>query len=243
MGRPLPDGQLAVIRRNVALYRLIPEELKPELHGHIQNFLAEKHFEGCGGLALTEEMRVTIAAQACMLLLRRRSTYFPKCDSVIVYPSAYVAGKRSRFGYVETEEASVRLGESWTQGLVVLAWDEVAREAAHPDEGRNVVLHEFAHQLDQEDGAADGTPILGSRSAYPEWSRVMGGEYAKLRDRAFNHVHDVLDAYGATNEAEFFAVATEAFFNRGKALKYKHPELYGLLEGYYRLDPAEWVQR
>ncbi len=242
INEPLSEERLAMIRRNVALYKFIPEQYRAELSGHTNIFLAEKHFEGCGGLALTDEMKVTIAAQACILLLGRKSSYFPKCDSIVVYPAAYVADKRQRVGYMEVHEDSVRLGESWTQGVVVLAWEDVQGEAACPEEGRNVVLHEFAHQLDQEDGASDGTPILANRSAYPEWARVMSAEYKKLKDREFHHARDVIDAYGATNEAEFFAVATEAFFTKGAALKYKHPELYGLLRGYYTLDPAGWRQ-
>jgi len=243
MERPVPEQGLSVIRRNVSIYRVIPERYRPELHGHINNLLAEKHFEGCGGLALTEEMRFTIAAQACILLLGRKSTYFPKCDSIVVYPAAYVADKKHRVGYMEVHEDSVRLGESWTQGVVVLAWEDVLREALRPEEGRNVVLHEFAHQLDQEDGVGDGTPILASKAAYNDWVRVMSVEYKKLRDKAFHHEHDVLDEYGTTDEAEFFAVATEAFFNRGSALKYKHPELYEQLRLYYTLDPASWSLR
>jgi len=240
MKRPLPPSWQDIIERNVDLYRYLPEELKPQLHGHIQNFLEEKRFEGCGGLTVTEEMRVTIAAQACILLLNRPSTYFPKCDSILVYPGAYVAQKRSRMGFVETEESSVRLGESWTQGTVVLAWDEVSREASDVRGGRNVVLHEFAHQLDQEDGTGDGTPILESRASYAEWAKVLGEDFVTLRKKLSRHERDVIDAYGATNEAEFFAVSTEVFFDKGQALRRIHPRLYDQLKGYYKLDPASW---
>ena len=242
MRTPLPAGWAEIIRRNVELYSYLPERLRTELHGHIQNFLAEKHFEGCGGLALTEEMKVTIAAQACILLLNRRSSYFPRCDSVLVYPSAYIATQKRSMGAVQVDERSVRLGESWTQGTVVLAWDEVVGEARDVSGGHNVVLHEFAHQLDQEDGAGDGTPILESRGSYAAWARVLDEDFLQLRDKVRHHDRDVIDAYGATNEAEFFAVATEAFFDNGQALKRRHPELYEQLSGYYKLDPAEWTK-
>ena len=243
MRTPLSAGWIEIIRQGVELYSCLPEELKTELHGHVQNFLAEKHFEGCGGLTLTEEMKVTIAAQACILLLNRKTTYFPKCDSILVYPSAYIATQKRSMGAVQVEERSVRLGESWTQGTVVLAWDEVAREARDLSGGRNVVLHEFAHQLDQEDGMGDGTPILESRGSYAEWARVLGGDFLRLRDEVRHHDRDVIDAYGATNEAEFFAVATEAFFDKGAELRRRHPDLYEQLKKYYRMDPAEWKSR
>ena len=137
-------------------------------------------------------------------------------------------------------QKSARLGESWTQGVVVLAWDHVKQRALDVASGHNVVLHEFAHQLDQEDGVGDGAPILERRSSYASWARVFSGEYEHLKSKAKSGIRDVMDLYGATNPAEFFAVATETFFEKGSALKNKHPELYEELKDYYKLDPAEW---
>lgn len=220
----------------------MPDEHKARLHGYMQVLAEEKYFEGCGGLELTEEMKVTISAQAAVLLLgRSRPTYFPKAESILIYPSAYVVREMSRDGFIESERHSVRLGESWQHGLVVLAWDQVQQHAAGGT-GHNVVLHEFAHQLDQESGSSNGTPILKRSASYEEWGRVMSKEYEKLMDKALHHVDDVMDFYGATNPAEFFAVATETFFEQPQEMREKHAELYEELKEYYNLDPITWTQ-
>lgn len=239
---PLPDAWLCIIEKNIALYRHLPDELKKELHGYLQVILAEKHFEGCGGLELTEEMRVIIAAEAAILLLGlEKPTYFPKVDSILVYPTTYTTKRKRRDGYIETESRDALLGESWERGVVVLAWDSVENQARDLNAGDNVVLHEFAHQLDQETGGSTGTPILKSRSSYAAWGRVMSEEFRELRDKVMHHKSDVLRAYGATNPAEFFAVATEAFFDNPLDMKRAHPKLYELLKDYYKLDPAQWT--
>jgi Mlc titration factor MtfA (ptsG expression regulator) len=241
MAEDPPAEWPALFSQGSALYRWLPADLKPELHGHTRIFLAEKRFEGCGGLAITDEMKLIVAMQACVLLLRRKSAYFPKCDAILIYPAAYVAEDARRMGPVHMSEEVVRDGESWTQGVVVLAWDEVRREALNPAGGRNVVLHEFAHQLDQEDGVSDGTPPIGDRALYGDWVRVMSAEYEGLCRKEEAGRRDVLDYYGATNEAEFFAVATETFFCKSHQLRAERPGLYDLLKRYYRLDPAGWA--
>jgi hypothetical protein len=241
MQEPANPHWTNIVEQNVALYHILPEGLKTRLFGHMHNFLHEKHFEGCGGLTMSEEIRVTIAAQACILLLNTdRSTYFPKCDSILVYPSAYLADHKVDMGSHVIAEKSARLGESWTHGIVVLAWDHVKQRALDVEGGHNVVLHEFAHQLDQEDGQGDGAPLLEHRSSYASWARVFTGEYEHLRWKAHHGVKDVMDLYGATDPAEFFAVATETFFEKGAALRNKHPQLYEQLKRYYKLDPATW---
>ncbi len=234
-----PAEWAAILDANVPLFHRLPEGDREELRGLIQVFLAEKVFEGCGGLAITDEVRVTVAAQACLLLLRRDTDFFPKVVTVLVYPSAYVsdAPHREPAGVV-VEGPEERLGEAWEAGVVVLSWDDVRRDSADLREGLNVVLHEFAHQLDHEDGAADGTPILPGRGRLEAWSRVMGDEFDRLRrDDALGR-RSVLDPYGATDPAEFFAVATESFFLTPGPLAKKHPELYGQLKAYYAQDPA-----
>jgi Mlc titration factor MtfA (ptsG expression regulator) len=239
---PFPPKWEGILNRNVALYRRLPDPLKKELQGHIQVFLGEKTFEGCGGLKITDEIRVTVAGQACILLLNRKPTYYPKLYTILVYPGAYVAKKVTVIGMQHTEEMTVRAGESWTRGEVVLAWDDVRQSVMDLTEGHNVVLHEFAHQLDQEDGSADGAPILEKLSSYRTWARVLSKEYEKLRRRTLSGRKDIMDAYGATDPAEFFAVATETFFERPKQMKLTHPELYKELESYYRLDPLKWFE-
>jgi Mlc titration factor MtfA (ptsG expression regulator) len=243
MRKPFPPEWQAILNRSVVLYRYLPDLLKKKLRGYVQVFLSEKTFEGYGGLEITDEMRVAIAAQACILLLGRKPTFYPTLYTILVYPSAYVAKQTTVVGMMHVEEDSVRAGESWTRGEVVLAWDEVSQEAMDLAGTHNVVLHEFAHQLDQEDGRADGAPILGKSSSYITWARVLSGEFRELRRKALSGTKDIMDAYGATNPAEFFAVATETFFERPEQMKLKHPGLYEELRSYYRLDPLKWFQK
>jgi Mlc titration factor MtfA (ptsG expression regulator) len=242
MSSPFPPKWEGILNRNVAFYHYLPDSLKKELQGHINVFLGEKIFEGCGGLKITDEIRVTIAAQACILLLNRKPTYYPKLYTILVYPSAYVAKQVTVKGMEHTEEMTVRGGESWGRGEVVLTWDYVRKAAIDLAFGHNVVLHEFAHQLDQENGSANGAPILEKGTSYRTWAMVLSKEYEKLRRKALSGRKDIMDYYGATNPAEFFAVATETFFERPKQMKLTHPELYKELESYYGLDPLKWFE-
>jgi Mlc titration factor MtfA (ptsG expression regulator) len=237
---PFPEEYKQIVRSNVPLYNRLPDSLKEQLHGLVNIFLAEKNFEGCGGLELTNEIKVTIAAQACILLLNRKTKYFHKLGTILVYPHTYVAKTVSSDGTITIDGQSVRLGESWQNGPVVLAWDSVKGGTLNITDARNVVLHEFAHQLDQEDGTADGAPILERRSRYATWARVLSREYEGLQKKKRKHRRSVLNKYGATNPAEFFAVATETFFEKPKQMEKKHSELYDELRNYYKLDPAEW---
>ena len=237
---PFPDEWVGILEENVPLYRLLPEPLRRELHGHINVFLGEKTFEGCGGLEMTDEIRVTIAAQACILLLNRRTKCYPRLISILVYPSAYVAKKHKGPGSTEVADVQVRLGESWQHGAVVLSWDSVIRGASDIKDGHNVVMHEFAHQLDQEDGAADGAPILEQRSQYVTWARVLSRDFEQLQKKARRGRRTVMHRYGASNPAEFFAVLTETFFEKPRQLKKKHPELYDEVKDFYKVDPLEW---
>ena len=139
------------------------------------------------------------------------------------------------------EGEMARLGEAWKDGVVVLSWDDVRRGASDLHDGQNVVLHEFAHQLDQQDGSADGAPILEHRSQYLTWARVLRHDFEQLRSDTEQGRSDVLDAYGATSPAEFFAVATECFFEKPLALRARHPLLYEQLQSFYRQDPAALV--
>jgi MtfA peptidase len=237
-----PPAWLTIIKNNVSIYDRLPQADQRELQRHIQVFLAEKNFEGCGGLVLTDEIKVTIAAQACLLLLHRETNYYPRLITILVYPHAYVAKSVEPIGGgVVLEGETARLGEAWKNGVVVLSWDDVRRGTSDLHDGHNVVLHEFAHQLDQQDGTADGAPILDHRSHYVIWARVLSDEYDQLRRDTEQGRTDVLDEYGATNPAEFFAVATECFFEKPIQLRRKHPQLYEELKAYYRQDPAELV--
>ena len=235
LAEPIKPEWNQIIEKNIPLYKHLGEQLQSQLAGLVNIFLAEKRFEGCGGQEITDEVRVTIAAQACMLLLNRKTKYFPRLHSIYVYPATYAAKQGSDGG------RQSRLGESWQNGPVVLAWNSVTGGANNIHDGRNVVFHEFSHQLDQEDGAADGAPILQSSSCYRTWAKVLGAEYEALRGKARKRRKSVVRKYGATNPAEFFAVATEAFLEKPKQMKKKHPQLYEELKNYYRLDPVEWT--
>jgi Mlc titration factor MtfA (ptsG expression regulator) len=236
---PFPAEWVTFIQKNVRYYACLPEIDRRELQGLVQILLAEKVFEGCGGLVLTDEIKVTIAAQACLLLLHRDTDIYPNLMTILVYPSAYIAKAIRPVGSgLALEGENVHLGESWSSGIVVLAWDDVLMGASDVQDGRNLVLHEFAHQLDREDGAVDGAPLLDQRSRYVTWARVLGAEYDRLRRDSWMGRPTVLDEYGTTDPAEFFAVATECFFEKPSLLGKRHPELYSELKGFYRQDPA-----
>jgi len=237
--RRFPDQWLAIVERNVPLYRRLPPEDKKELQRHILIFTAEKKFEGCAGLEITDEIKVTIAAQACILLLHRKTDYYPGLHSILVYPQSYLVRKTQHLvGNLLVEGPDIRLGESWHRGSVVLSWDDVRRSTSDIHDGHNIVLHEFAHQLDSSAGKGDSTPVVQRRSTYVTWARILQKDYQKLRRDVSCHHNTLLDAYGATNPAEFFAVATEYFFERPKELRRFHAELYEELKRFYQQDPA-----
>ena len=237
---PFPVEWKKLIERNVPLFSRLPAADRTELLGHVQVLLAEKHWEGAGGLELTDEIRVTIAAQACVLLLHREHDYYPRVTTILIYPSTYVAaGERHIGGGIWEDAEEVRLGHTQQQlGAIVLAWDAALHGSRVYDDGQNVVLHEFAHQLDFEGDSTDGTPLLETRQQYLSWARVLGAEYQRLRRLDATGESSFLDKYGATNPAEFFAVVTEFFFERSVELRAGYPSLYAELKGYYRQDPA-----
>jgi MtfA peptidase len=240
--RPFPKKWLTLIQRHIVFFRRLSASDRGELLGHIQVFLAEKRFEGCSGFAITDEVRVTIAAQACLLLLHRRTDYFPNLLTILVYPLSYMVEERRQIGEHLWEEGTVhRLGETGRRmGSLVLSWGAVKQGAADPSDGKNVVLHEFAHQLDFENDAVDGVPGLATREQQLAWAAVMRSEYASLRAADESGVPTLLDTYGATDPAEFFAVSVEAFFEQPHALRAHHPKLYAELRSYFRQDPVEF---
>ncbi len=240
--RRFPKERLALIRRHVVFFPRLSESDRAELLGHVQVFLAEKRFEGCGGFTITDEVRVTIAAQACLLLLHRKTDYFPGLLTILVYPLTYMVEDKRQVGEHVWEEGTVsRLGETGRRmGSLVLSWGAVKHGAADPSDGKNVVLHEFAHQLDYENQAADGVPGLATREQQLAWSDVMRTEFASLRAADETGIPTLLDIYGATNPAEFFSVSVEAFFEQPRALRARHPKLYAELRNYFQQDPVEF---
>lgn len=239
---PFPADWRATLERTFPLYRRLSDAERERLHGLVQVFLAEKNFEGCGGLELTDEIRLTIAAQACLLLLNLEDAdYYARLRSILVYPSTVTPTYVERHNSGELAQGEEPLlGQSWKHGTVILSWNSVRQGAAAADDGRNVIFHEFAHQLDQETGEADGTPYLESASALRAWGEVMQEHYVGLREAVEADRKTLLDEYGAENPAEFFAVATEFFFEKPVQLKRKHPALYEELQRYYGQDPTQW---
>lgn len=231
----------AIIENNLPIYLCLSPPQRRQLQGLIQVFLTEKQFIGCGGIQVTEEMKLVIAAVACLLLLNCSGEYFPKLRSILIYPTTYLVNETTAIGnYVVQERQVARLGESWINDQVVLSWQQVKYDTSHWSDGHNIVLHEFTHQLDQADGRAEGVPILPPTCDYQIWSKVMTKEYQKLCNDIQQGVNTVIDSYGATNPAEFFAVATETFFEKPHQMLQQHPELYKLLQGYYQLNPVQW---
>lgn len=239
--RPLSPQWRAILQQRVAPYGQLAPAQRQLLHQHLQVFLAEKQFIGCAGLQVTEDMRVTVAAIASLLLLHNQGNYFPKLKTVLLYPSAYwVTEDVPTNRYMRQERRVSRLGESWLRDQLVLAWDRVERDTRHWQDGHNVVLHEFAHQLDQAGGEANGVPILPQSIDPTTWSRVMTATYEDLSQAVDRNRRTVFNSYGATSPAEFFSVATETFFEHPRRLQARYPELYDLLLRYYQVNPSEW---
>jgi len=237
--QPFSRQWLEILDNSLPLYNHLPVEDKLELQRHILIFLNEKRFEGCGGLEITDEIKVIIAAQACILLLHRKTDYYPGLSSILVYPHAFIVRRVERLAAgVIAEGPEVLSGESWQQGSVVLSWDDVKHGAADVRDGQNVVFHEFAHQIDSAGGKGDESSVLKTRSSYIAWARVLQKDYEKLRQAAQRNDAAFLNKYGAIDPAEFFAVATEFFFEKPAELKQIHPDLYNELKRFYHQDPA-----
>jgi len=233
---PLGAARLAALEAHVPYYHKLPPEDQARMRQYIQVLLAEKNFEGCGGLVLTDRERVVIAAYASLLILHRENDFFPGLYSILVYPAAFVP-KRYDPDTMEMEvqdSDDLHEGESWGTGTVILSWDDVQFDAAHFD-GRNVVLHEFAHQLYDNDET-----ILPDAAASVEWMQVFEKHFEGHVSRVERGVRTFLDDYGAQDDAEFFSVSTEAFFERPIKFRARHPELYARFCLYYGQDPATY---
>ena len=236
---PFPQEWLDALAENFPVYaRLTPEE-QDKLRGDVRVFLHEKSWEGCGGMELTDTMRVLISAQAMLLLLHREHDYYPNVESILVYPTGYRAADKARDpSGVVNAGGTDRLGEAWSNGPVVLSGFDAILGGSNPNDGSNVVYHELAHKLDMSDGEMNGVPLLENDAEVEEWAEVMSAEYEALVAAAEHGHHTLLNTYGATNAAEFFAVATECFFEKSVQMQHTHPKLYHALQGYYHQDPA-----
>jgi Mlc titration factor MtfA (ptsG expression regulator) len=245
--RPFDPSWEPALAEHLAVWESLQEQEKEKLRERIAEFLATKRFEGCGGLAVTSEMKLVIAAMACMLVVHSSAEAFPLCESILVYPEKYVKTIKvpGPGGMIQEREITAS-GESWTGlygsasgGPVILSWRDVAAAAAGLSGGRNVVHHEFAHQLDALDGSMDGAPRLANKQAASQWQQVFSREYSQMHRDLAQHVPTFLNPYGATSPAEFFAVATEHYFADPATMQARHPDLYAQLHAFYASpDPA-----
>lgn len=236
--KEFPGAWLEYLRANVKQYALLDEQEQKHLRDLVQVFIAEKHWEGCGGLELTEEMQVTIAANACVMILARDHDLLKEIETILVYPSGVVLPDQQA-GFFDGRprvvgEGTDVLGLAHAGGPMVLAWDSVIEGSRNSNDGRNLVIHEVAHEIDFLDGAADGTPPLDTAEQRRTWARACSEAYLAHKDGSENVLRD----YATTNEAEFFAVASEMFFERPKRIANELPALYAVLRDFYGLDLA-----
>jgi MtfA peptidase len=240
-GHPFPAPWREILKHRVPYVRALPPDLQLRLKKHIQVFIAEKNFIGCAGLVITDEIRVTIAAQACLLILNRPAYYYPNVDQILVYPGPFVVNRiHTDSTGVMHDRSQILSGESWSHGQVILSWQDALEGAAVVDDGINAVIHEFAHQLDQEKGYANGAPYLRRREHYRRWSHVLDEAFNTLQEQVRTQQASLFSHYGATNPAEFFAVISEVFFEQPQRMAAEYPELYRELGGFYNLDPSSW---
>lgn len=239
---PFPNDWEQILVKNFRHWAFLDEQERARLCDIIQVLVEEKTWQGCGGLELTDEIRVSIAAQAALLLLGIEHDYYENVESILVYPSGYVLPRSSvQQGVVRDERVAV-LGSAHQNGPIVLSWDSALGGGRNPHDGKNVVYHEFAHKLDMLDGVVDGTPELEDAEAFEAWVRVMTNAFELLQEQSGKGRKTLLDAYGATDVGEFFAVATEVFFEKPRQMRSRHPELYEVLQDFYGQDPADRIR-
>lgn len=236
----LPTHQWAIIENMLPVIRKLPPELRRKLEGKINVFMDQIQFIGCNGLEVTQEMRLSISAQACLLVVNT-DTWYDNLYTILIYPGAFKSQKSERQGYIVTERETVRIGESWSRGPVILSWVDVARGAIDDTDGHNVVFHEFSHQIDDLSGRTNGVPVLNKDQNYTEWARVFVIAYRKHVGNVVAGRRTVFDAYGAVGQEEFFAVSVEVFFEKPAALKSEEPGVYQQLANLFQLDPSSWV--
>jgi MtfA peptidase len=243
--QPFPPAWRAVLREQMPAFAQLPPDIQWRLKKHAQVLLAEVPFIGCAGQAITDEVRVLVAVQAGLLLLGRGDGAFAGLSQVLVYPGSFaVQRSQAQADGTVRDERQLLAGESWQQGQVVLSWADVRQGAADAHDGHNVVIHEFAHRLDQAQGAANGAPFMPGRVRRERWARVMRAEFEALQARlaqAGEGAPGLIDPYAATAPAEFFAVCSELFFECSEQLARAHPELFLQLRSYYGVDPRQWL--
>jgi len=240
LATPLTSARREIVAELVPIVRRLPAPLKLKLEGKINLFLDQITFRGQNGLEVSEAMRLSIAAQACLPVLNI-PVWYDTLRNVLIYPSAFTTRRPSHDGYVVHERDVGMLGESWARGPVILSWDHALQGGLDAADGHNVVIHEFAHQLDSLTGHTNGIPILNKGQAYQGWERAMLDAYHGHRERVESGRNTLIDPYGATNHEEFFAEAIVTFFEKPAALRLEEPALYEQLAKLLALDPAQWT--
>lgn len=235
----LTDHQRDIVVRQVPLLRRLPPELRQRLEGKMNLFLDQVSFHGNRGLEVTEEMELSIAAQACLLIVNT-DMWYNNVRTILLYPSAFKSRQSRQSGFVVTESETVRTGESWNRGPVVLSWAHSMAGSLNDNDGQNVVLHEFAHQIDDMSGHTNGIPLLGRDQSFAEWERAFLTAFATHVSEVERGKNTVIDPYGAEGHEEFFAASVEVFFERPRALKGEAPGVYEQLSRLFRLDPVTW---
>lgn len=239
--KEFPAGWKDILRSNVWHVQFLSEEQTKRLRLFVQVFVAEKYWEGCDGQQIDDEVKVTIAAHAGLLTLGKYPIWYDHVLSILVYPNEQITKDVDDVGGIMTETAEVRLGEAVWQGPVILSWKDVVAGGRHRARGQNLALHEFAHQLDMANGRlVDGIPPLQTKQELDEWVAVMKDAHEYLRHRCQSGIRTAIDCYGTMNAAEFYSVATEAFFENAAGMKNEYPKAYDLLRNYYSLDPVSW---
>jgi len=240
MATPLTSKQRQVVEQLVPIVRRLPATLRPKLEGKMNVFLDQVTFRGSEGLEVGEDMKLSIAAQACLLVVNS-SAWYDTLRNVLIYPSAFRTHRNSHDGYIVHEDKHLTLGESWARGPVVLSWAHALQGGLNHEDGHNVVIHEFAHQLDSLTGHTDGIPILRKGQAYVGWEKAMLDAFNEHLDRVEAGQETLIDPYGATGHEEFFAEAIVTFFEKPAALRGEEPALYAQLSELLALDPAQWA--
>lgn len=239
LAKPFPEAWRDILRRNLSWYHVLSPAEKGKLERDLSIFIAEKNWEGCAGQVINDEVMVTIAGQAAVLVLGWDDYLFERVKTILVYPASYRTPGGTRTSIEEDELVTVRLGEALHGGPIVLSWRDTLTGTRVARDGQNVVLHEFAHVLDMENGMIDGVPLLPSQHAEEAWSKLIHHELEDLRRQLDLRRQTLLNPYAATNVAEFFAVATESFFEEAPLFKEIKPELYRAFSEFYRQNPVE----
>ena len=242
LATPLTPQQRQIVMQLVPIVRRLPTSLRPRLEGKINLFLDQVTFRGNNGLEITDQMRLSIAAQACLLIVNS-PVWFDTLRNVLVYPSAFRTHRGRPDGFVVHEDNAGLLGESWARGPVVLSWDHALQGGLNDADGHNVVIHEFAHQLDALTGHTNGIPILRKGQKYEGWEKAMLDAFNDHVERVEGGHPSLIDPYGATNHEEFLAEAIVTFFEKPQGLRREEPALYAQLSELSELlalDPANW---